>query len=68
LVATSTHTERSFSSGSATVSHFCHSLSAESVRAVTVLGSWHQQDFVPKDEIIKEIKKKGPRWQVEDNH
>ncbi|KAJ7578337.1 hypothetical protein C8J56DRAFT_1112426, partial [Mycena floridula] len=55
---TLTHTERSFSAGSATVSRFHHSLSAESIRATTVLGSWHAEGFVPKDEIIKEIRSK----------
>ncbi|KAJ7575471.1 hypothetical protein C8J56DRAFT_901137 [Mycena floridula] len=30
------------------------------------LGSWHSMGFVPQDEIVKEIKKKGPRWRVEE--
>ncbi|KAJ7576062.1 hypothetical protein C8J56DRAFT_800807, partial [Mycena floridula] len=64
--ATSTQTERSFSSGSTNVSRFRHSLGAESIRSATVLGSWHSMGFVPQDEIVKEIKKKGPRWRVEE--
>ncbi|KAJ7599138.1 hypothetical protein C8J56DRAFT_770321 [Mycena floridula] len=66
VLATSTHTERSFSAGSTTVSRFRHSLSAESVRAATVLGSWNKEGFVPWEEIIKEMKQKGPRWRIEE--
>lgn len=65
--ATSTHTERSFSSGSATISRFRHSLSDKSVRASTVLGSHASQGFVPVDEVIAMFRAKGKRWRVDEN-
>jgi len=61
--ASSTDIERGFSKGRLTVSHLRHSLSDESTRAATVLGSWASvSGLVPDAELIENIKKKGSRW------
>jgi hypothetical protein len=55
-----TDVERAFSHGGLTVSKMCHSLSDESTRAATVLGSWC--DFpgvIPQDDIMEIFKDKG---------
>ncbi|KAJ7938740.1 hypothetical protein B0H13DRAFT_2301380 [Mycena leptocephala] len=59
---TSTDVERSFSGGGLTVSKMGHSLSDESTRAATVLGSWVDvADAIPRLEIIENIKNKASR-------
>lgn len=58
-VATSTDSERSFSRGRLTVSRLRHSLSDESVRTGTVLGSWsNYPELVPETEIINLLAEK----------
>lgn len=62
LVATSTDVERAFSRGGLTVSKMRHSLSDESTRAATVLGSWCTfTDLVPFGEIASKFKAKSSR-------
>ena len=59
-IASSTDAERGFSRGRLTVSRLRHSLSDESVRANTVLGSWARIDrLVPEKETIEFLKKKS---------
>jgi len=61
-LATSTDAERSFSKGGLTVSKLRHSLSDESTRASTVLGSWTElEGAIPHAEIIKQFKAKSKR-------
>lgn len=56
LIATSTDSERSFSSGRLTVSRLRHSLSDESVRTGTVLGSWcDYPEIVPEAQLVELI-------------
>ena len=53
-IATSTDVERAFSGGRLTVSRMRHSLSNESTRASTVLGSWVKIDgLLPEQELLK---------------
>ncbi|KAJ7362784.1 hypothetical protein DFH08DRAFT_799805 [Mycena albidolilacea] len=60
--ATSTDVERSFSRGGFTVSKMRHSLSDESTRAATVLGSWVDvMDVIPRSEIVSKLKSKASR-------
>ena len=60
LLATSTDVERAFSRGGLTVSKMRHSLSDESTRAATVLGSWCTfPDLVPCGEIVSIFKDKS---------
>jgi hypothetical protein len=67
-VATSTDIERAFSHGSLTVSKMCHSLSDESVRAATVLGSWCPfPDTIPRDEIEASFRDKAKRPKVKES-
>lgn len=49
------------------MSRFRHSLSDESVRTATVLGSHASQGFVPVDEVIQMFRDKGKRWRVEED-
>jgi hypothetical protein len=60
-VATSTDVEQGFSRGGLTVSKMRHSLSDESTRAATVLGSWVASfpDLIPCDDIITLFKDKS---------
>ena len=61
-LATSTDVERAFSRGGLTVSKMRHSLSDESTRAASVLGSWCDlPGAVPRDEIIAVFRDKGKR-------
>jgi hypothetical protein len=62
-VATSTDVERAFSRGSLTVSKMRHSLSDESTRAATVLGSWVAlfSDLIPHNDIVTSFKDKSKR-------
>ncbi|OJT02154.1 Zinc finger BED domain-containing protein RICESLEEPER 2 [Trametes pubescens] len=54
--ATSTDSKRSFSSGRLTVSRLRHSLSDESVRTGTVLGSWcDYPEIVPEAQLVELI-------------
>ncbi|KAI0363102.1 hypothetical protein BV20DRAFT_910630, partial [Pilatotrama ljubarskyi] len=54
---TSTDAERAFSSGHLTVSRLRHSLSDESVRTGTVLGSWCEfPELVPEEEVVALLK------------
>ena len=66
LLATSVDAERAFSRGRLTVSRLRHSLSEQSVRASTVLGSWARiPGLVPEQEMIDMIAdKKGKRARV----
>jgi hypothetical protein len=51
--AASTDVEHAFSHGGLTVSKMRHSLSDQSVRMATVLGSWSQlSELVPRDELV----------------
>lgn len=62
FIATSTDVERAFSRGGLTVSKMRHSLSDESTRAATVLGSWC--DFpgaIPRDDVIATFCDKNKR-------
>jgi len=62
LLATSTDAERSFSKGGLTVSKLRHSLSDESTRASTVLGSWTElEGAIPYTEVIQRFKDKSKR-------
>jgi hypothetical protein len=65
--ATSTDVERAFSRGGLTVSKMQHSLSDESTRAATVLGSWCTfPGAVPHEEIMSAFKEKGRRDKVKE--
>jgi hypothetical protein len=56
----STDVERAFSRGGLTVSRMRHSLSDESVRAATVLGSWCSiPDAIPRDKIVSVFRDKA---------
>jgi hypothetical protein len=56
----STDVEWAFSSGGLTISRIHHSLSDESMRAVSVLGAWCDlPGAVPWDEIMAVFKDKG---------
>ncbi|EIW52247.1 uncharacterized protein TRAVEDRAFT_136039, partial [Trametes versicolor FP-101664 SS1] len=58
--ATSTDSERSFSRGRLTVSRLRHSLSDESVRTGTVLGSWSDiPELVPEAEVVSLLTEKS---------
>jgi len=60
LLATSTNAERSFSKGGLTVLKLRHSLSDESTRASTVLGSWTElEGVIPYVEVIQRFKDKS---------
>ncbi|KAJ7359547.1 hypothetical protein DFH08DRAFT_801337 [Mycena albidolilacea] len=60
--ATSTDVERAFSRGGLTVSKMRHSLSDESTRAATVIGSWiNLPDTIPREKIIRKFKDKSRR-------
>jgi hypothetical protein len=62
LLASSTDVERAFSKGGLTVSKFRHSLSDESARSSSVLGSWTGLDgAIPRDLILQLFKDKGKR-------
>ncbi|PIL32946.1 hypothetical protein GSI_05064 [Ganoderma sinense ZZ0214-1] len=64
IPATSMDAERAFSRGRLTVSRLRHSLSDQSVRASTVLGSWARySDLVPEAEAVELLrsKEKGKR-------
>jgi hypothetical protein len=62
LAATSTDAERAFSHGGLTVSKMRHSLSDESVRAATVLGSWCSlAGAIPREEFVTSLRDKGKR-------
>ena len=62
ILATSTDVERAFSSGGLTVSKMRHSLSDESTRAATVLGSWcNFPQAIPRDDIIAAFRDKNKR-------
>ncbi|KDQ59838.1 hypothetical protein JAAARDRAFT_126643, partial [Jaapia argillacea MUCL 33604] len=54
----STDVERAFSSGGRQVSKLRHSLADETIRAVTVLGSWSDNSLVPQSDLIDNIQKK----------
>jgi hypothetical protein len=59
-IATSTDVERAFSGGRLTVSRMRHSLSSESTRASTVLGSWVKVDgLIPEQELLKAFRDQG---------
>jgi hypothetical protein len=61
-LASSTDVERAFSKGGLTISKFRHSLSDESARSSSVLGSWTELDgAIPKDLILQLFKDKGKR-------
>jgi hypothetical protein len=63
--AASTDVERGFSRGRLNVSRLRHSLSDESTRAATVLGSWAQiPGLVVDDELVANIHDKEFRWQT----
>ena len=67
FTAASTDVERGFSKGRLTVSCLRHSLSDESTRAETVLGSWANiAGLVSNDDLIDNIRKKRFRWAKED--
>lgn len=69
LIATSTDAERAFSRGHLTVSRLRHSLSEESVRASTVLGSWANiPGLVPEAEIVELLKQNGRRPRATNAH
>jgi len=63
ISASSTDIERAFRKGRLTVSLLRHSLSDESTRAGTVLGSWAAiPGLVPNQEILNNIQNKQFRW------
>jgi hypothetical protein len=65
LKAASTDVERGFSRGRLNVSRLRHSLSDESTRAATVLGSWANiPGLVIEEELISNIRDKEFRWQT----
>jgi hypothetical protein len=62
LAATSTDVECAFSKGGLTVSKMRHSLSDESTRAATVLGSWCDiPDLIPCNDVVSVFKDKSKR-------
>lgn len=62
FTATSTDVEHAFSRGGLTVSKMRHSLSDESTRAVTVLGSWQDHPgLIPQDDILTLFRNKSKR-------
>src|SRR5262245_41273877 len=63
--AASTDVERGFSRGRLNVSRLRHSLSDQSTRAATVLGSWAGiPGLVVDDELVSNICDKEFRWQT----
>jgi hypothetical protein len=63
MLAASTDVERAFSRGRLTVSRLRHSLSDETTRAATVLGSWADiPGLVLNEELIKNIRDKKFHW------
>ena len=61
-LATSTDVERAFSRGGLTISKLRHSLSDNSARAATILGSWSKlEGVIPKEAIIDSFKNKSRR-------
>lgn len=60
-IAASTDIERAFSYGGLTVSKHRHSLSDESVRAATVLGSWAATtpSSIPEEAILTSFREKS---------
>ncbi|TEB37764.1 hypothetical protein FA13DRAFT_1585574, partial [Coprinellus micaceus] len=52
VTATLTDVEHAFSCGGLTVSKLQHSLSDESTRCVTVVGSWAKDDLVPVESVV----------------
>ena len=60
-LGTSTDAERAFSSGRLTVSRLRHSLSDESVRASTVLGSWVRIPNLVSEGDMVSLLRRGPR-------
>lgn len=57
IIAASTDAERAFSRGGLTVSKYRHSLTDESVRASTLLGSWANiPELVPEGDAIAKLK------------
>jgi hypothetical protein len=61
VTATSTDVERAFSRGGLTVSKLRHSLSDESTRCATVVGSWAKDDLVPVESVVTSFKEKARR-------
>jgi hypothetical protein len=62
VTATSTDVERAFSRGGLTVSKMRHSLSDESTRAASVLGSWcNLPEAILMSDIIEKFKEKSKR-------
>jgi hypothetical protein len=62
MLATSTDVERAFSRGGLTVSKLRHSLSDDSTRASTVLGSWGSlEGEIPQEEIVQVFRNKRKR-------
>jgi hypothetical protein len=62
VTATSTDVERAFSRGGLTVSKIRHSLSDESTRAASVLGSWcNLPEAIPMSNIIEKFWEKSKR-------
>lgn len=60
--ASSTDVERAFSRGGLTVSKMRHSLSEESTRAASVLGSWCAlPGAIPREDIMTVFKDKAKR-------
>ncbi|OJT02035.1 hypothetical protein TRAPUB_7505, partial [Trametes pubescens] len=69
IPSTSTDAERAFSRGHLTVSRLRHSLSEESVRASTVLGSWANiPGLVPEAEIVELLKQNTRRPRAADTN
>jgi hypothetical protein len=60
--ASSTDVERAFSRGGLTVSKMRHSLSDQSVRAATVLGSWSESpELIPSTQLTAAFNEKSKR-------
>lgn len=59
--ATSVDTERAFSRGALTVTPLRHALLDLSTRASIVAGSWFEDGFVPKDELVEFFENKMSR-------
>jgi hypothetical protein len=67
LLASSTDVERAFSKGRLNVSRLRHSLSDETTRAATVLGSWADvAGLVLEEDLVANIKNKRFRWGTND--
>jgi hypothetical protein len=64
-LATSVHTESSFSGGSHMVSRFRHSLSDQSVCAGTVLSSYKDCGLIPEANVIEMFKGRGAQWRLD---